>query len=257
MTTYQTVNLIRPDDNTELCAVFTSIVRSQNARTTDGPTTTGRPEHEAMNDAELDAALTVCEKHFIDRMDTRRTDPERHGEYADAMRGALTRYADAITRADTVQQPRDSYAATAARERAAAHLATITICPEAIGLLDALTDTEDAHAALYGPPTDDITGDTLKALNTAAAVADAAETRYGIARLNPAAYTAFLLVLPHYAFHRAALAASHTSATHHGATMTALAARLDRSRGDMAAAFARDRRTAAASYRARTMSGTV
>lgn len=254
MTAYQPASTIRRDDSAELRAAFASIVRAQNTRTTDGPATPGRPEHEAMTDEQLDAALTIHEKHFIDRMDTRRTDPARHGEYADAMRTALTRYADAITRADTVHQPRERHLAATAVERCAAHLAIITLHPEAIGLLDALTDTEDAHAAIYGPAREDITGDYLKALNTAAAVADGTETRYGIARLNPAAYTAFLLVLPHYAFHRAALAAAPNSIGHHGEVMNALATRLDRARGDMAAAFARDRRTAAASYRAYTSS---
>lgn len=240
----------------DLRADYASIVRTQNARTTDGPATGGRPEHEAMTDAELDAALTVLEKHFIDRMDTRRTDPSRRGEYADAMRTALTAYGDAITRSHTVQQRRERHLATTDAERVAAHLAIITLYPEAVGLLDALTDIEGAHAALYGPTIDDATGDYLKALNTVAAVADGTDTRYGIARLHPAAYTAFLLVVTHYTFHRAALAGG-ASIDHHADLANALAMRLDRARADMAAAFARDRRTAAASYRARTMSSSV
>jgi hypothetical protein len=246
-----------PDGGAALRVQYASIVRTQNARTTDGPATGGHPEHEAMTDAELDAALTVLEKHFIDRMDTRRTDPARHAEYADAMRTALTRYADTITRADTVQQPRERHLATTDAERASSHLAIITLFPEAVGLLDVLTDIEGAHAALYGPLTEDATTDYLKALNTTAAVADAADTRYGIAHLNPAAYTAFLLVVTHYTFHRHALAAGGASIDHHADLANALATRLDRARADMAAAFARDRRTAVASYRARTTSVSV
>jgi hypothetical protein len=245
-----------PDGGAALRVQYASIVRTQNARTTDGPATGGHPEHESMTDAELDAALTVLEKHFIDRMDTRRTDPARHGEYADAMRTALTVYGDAITRADTVQQPRERHLAITDAERASSHLAIITLFPEAVGLLDALTDIEGAHAVLYGPATEDATGDYLKALNTTAAVAEVADTRYGIAHLNPAAYGAFLLVVTHYTFHRAALAGG-ASIDHHADLANALAMRLDRARADMAAAFARDRRTAATSYRARTSSVSV
>lgn len=246
-----------PDGAAALRVQYASIVRTQNARTTDGPATGGHPEHEAMTDAELDTALTVLEKHFIDRMDTRHTDPARHGEYADAMRTALTRYGDAITRADTVQQPRERHLAAIDAERASSHLAIFGLYPEAVGLLDTLTDIETAHATLYGPAREDATGDYLKALNTTAAVADGADTRYGIAHLAPAAYTAFLLVVTHYTFHRAALTARDTSIDHHADLMSALATRLDRARADMAAAFARDRRTAAASYRVRTMSSSV
>lgn len=241
----------------DLRSSFASIVRTQNARTTDGPARPGDAIHEAMTDAELDAALTDIETRFIDRMDTRRTDPARHGEYADAMRAALTRYADAITRADTVQQPRERHAAATDAERAAAHLSIITLYPEAVGLLDALTDIESAHAALYGPAREDATGDYLEALNTTAAVADAADTRYGIARLAPAAYAALLLVVTHYTFHRVALAASDTSIDHHADLVSALATRMDRARADMAAAHARHYRTGAASYRARTTSVSV
>lgn len=257
MTTYQAptatlhTDTAFPDGSAALRVQYASIVRTQNARVADGPAIGGHPEHEAMTDTELDAALTVLEKHFIDRMDTRSIDPARHGEYADAMRTVLTAYGDAITRADTVKQPRERHLATTDAERVAAHLAIITLYPEAIGLLDALTDIEGAHAALYGPVREDATGDYLKALNTTAAVADGADTRYGIARLAPAAYGAFLIVVTHYTFHRHALAAAATSIDHHSDVMSALATRMDRARADMAAAFTRDRRTAAASYRAR------
>lgn len=253
MTTYQApaaaIPTAFPDASAALRWEYACVVRTQNARTTDGPATGGHPRYEFRTDAELDAALTALEKHFIDRMDTRSIDPARHGEYADAMRTALTAYADAITRADTVKQPRERHLATTDTERVAAHIAIITLYPEAVGLLDALTDIEGAHAALYGPVREDATGDYLKALNTAAAVADGADTRYGITRLNPGAYGAFLLVVTHYTFHRAALRAPDTSIDHHADLANALATRLDRARADMAAAFARHYRTGGASYR--------
>jgi hypothetical protein len=191
-------------------------------------------------------------------MHTRRTDPANHGDYADAMRAALTRYGDAITRADTVLSARDRYLAACDVQRFDAHLAIITLYPESIGLLSALDDTESAHRGLVGAFTG--AGDALGNVHRAAAVADGADTRYGVARLAPAAYTAFLVALPHYMRHRCALAApiGDDAAAVADDIMTALATRLDRARADMAAAFARDRRTAAASYAARrTMTGTV
>lgn len=265
MTTYQApaaaLPTAFPDASAALRWEYACIVRTQNARTTDGPATGGHPRYEFRTDAELDAALTGLEKHFIDRMDIRAIDPDRRGEYADAMRIALTEYADAITRADTVQQPRGRHLATTDTERAAAHLAILTPYPEATGLLDALTDIEGAHAAIYAADGtrggSDLTGYYLKAINTARAVADDADTRYGIAPLAPAAYGAFLLAVPHYAFHRAALASPDTSIDHHAELASALASRLDRARADMAAAFARDRRGAAARSRARATSSSV
>lgn len=250
------LNTAFPDGSAALRVQYASIVRTQNARTTDGPATGGHPEHEAMTDAELDAALTVLENQFIDRMDTRSTDPARHGEYADAMRTALTHYADALTRADTVKQPRGRHLATTDTARAAAHIAIITLFPEAVGLLDALNDIEGAHAVVVAADGTrsgtDTTGYYLKAINTATAVADGTDTRYGITRIAPAAYTAFLLVVPHYAFHRAALAGG-ASIDHHADLANALATRMDRARADMAAAFARWAR----SRRAHTMSVSV
>lgn len=246
-------------ESARLVTDMTSIVRAQNRRITDSGTAPGRPEHEAMTDAELDGALTVIEKHFIDRMHTHRTDPANRGEYADNMRAALTRLADAITRADTVHQPSARALAVCDTERATSAVAMLTLYPETAGLLAALDDAEGAAAVAIFPPLPADTGQYLKAVNTAAAVADAADTRHDVARVNPIAYTAFLTVLPHYLTHRS-LIASGAAADRIDATadlMTMLAVRLDRARADMAAAVARHYRSSAPHWRGRVVSSSV
>jgi hypothetical protein len=250
----RTVHLTDPladahNDTARMVIELASIVRAQNHSITETGTGPVLPEHAAMNDTQLDAALTATERAFIDRMNTSRIDPSRHGEYADNMRSALTRLADALTRSDAVKQPNARHLAGCDTERATSAVAVLTLYPEAAGLLDALDDAEGAHAAAIFPAVTTDTGDYLKAVNTAAAAADHVDTRYAIARLNPIAYAAFLTVLPHYLHQRSAIGVKAAPPAHAADLMNALATRLDRARADMAAAFARDR--------ARTTTGTV
>jgi len=235
-------------------ALFFSIVREQNSRTTDGPTARGEHEHQSMSDAELDAELAAVERKFIEDMHTRETDPANHGQYADAMRAALSTLDTAINRYDTVAQHRDKALAACDLERAQSYVSMLTLHPEAHGLLGALDAAENASRALFTSALTD-TGDYLKAINAFEEEAFAAEVVYDAARLRFGAYTAFLVALPEYTRLRSTLDPQQDRFALAAAAerMTLVGVRIDRARSDMAAAYARDRRDQAR-RRARSVS---
>lgn len=224
----------------DLLAHFTSIVRTQNARTTDGPAVKGSPDHTAMTDEELDAALTECENAFIDRMDTSALDPATYPDYADGMRVALTVLAEALTRRDTVAQPRDKALAECDELRQRAYIAMFAFHPESSGLLAQLDAVENQVRPLVAGPS--TVGEYLHELNEVALAAAVAEADYRVGRLDAAAFAAFLLALPLYTRARSELDGTGTDLDAAASTMMLLATRLDRARADMAAAYARDRR---------------
>jgi hypothetical protein len=222
-------------------AVFVSIVREQNYRTTDGAAVRGSDAHQAMTDARLDAELAAAERRFIEAMNTSYTDPARHGEYADAMRAALSTLDTALTRHDTVTRARDKHLGACDLERAGAYVSMLTVHPEAAGLLSALDRAENAARALFTAAGIDIT-DYLRAVNAFEEEVTAAEVVYDAARLHVGAYTAFLVALPEYTRLRSYVGADGADLAAAADRMTMLGVRIDRARSDMAAAYARDRR---------------
>lgn len=125
-------------------ADYLSVIRAKNRRLTDCAATGGDQAHNRLSDAELDAEHHHIEQRIIAAQDATDTTAQ------DALRLALSTWADAITAADTLKHPPARIRAELEASRAAAYVATLMRYPRAVALLSVLDGVESTIGAEPG-----------------------------------------------------------------------------------------------------------